>query len=164
MGADEDVDRSVGQAHQHRFPRPALLAAGEDGDVDADRLALALKRREMLPGEDFGRREHRRLRAGLDRFQHGQQRDQRLARADVALKQAQHRLVLRHVAADLADHPLLRARQAVGQLQLAGQPAVALQRHAALPPRDLAKQHQGELVGKNLVISQALARVTCARI
>ena len=31
---------AVGEAHQHRFARPALLAAGEDGDADADRLAL----------------------------------------------------------------------------------------------------------------------------
>ena len=45
----------------------------------------------MLAGEDLGRREQRRLRAGFDRGEHRQQRDQRLARADVALQQAQHR-------------------------------------------------------------------------
>ena len=69
------------------------------------------KRRMVLAGEDFGRGEHRRLGAGLDRLQHRQQRDQGLARPDIALEQAQHRLVLGHVAADLADHALLRTGQ-----------------------------------------------------
>ena len=40
VGADEDVDRAVGEPHQHGFPRPALLAAGEDGDADADAVEL----------------------------------------------------------------------------------------------------------------------------
>ena len=82
----------------------------------------------MLAGEDLGRGEHRRLGAGLDRAQHRQQRDQRLARADVALEQAQHRRGLRHVAADFLDDAALGAGQLVGQLELAGQSAVALER------------------------------------
>ena len=104
VGADEDVDAAVGEPHQHRLARPALLAPGEDRDAHADRLALALQRGVMLAGEDFGRGEHRRLRPRLDRFEHRQQGDQRLARPDVALEQAQHRPVLRHVAADFVDH------------------------------------------------------------
>ena len=69
---------------------------------------------------------------------------------------------LRHVAADFADHALLRPREAIGKLQRAGQPPVALQRHAALSPRDLTEQHQGKLVGENLVIGQSLASICCA--
>jgi hypothetical protein len=55
----------------------------------------------MLPGKYLGRREHGRLSACLDRFEHGEQRHQRLARADVALQQAEHGGFLTHVAADL---------------------------------------------------------------
>ena len=92
----------------------------------------------MLAGEDFGRREQRRLRARLDRGQHRQQRDQGLARADVALEQAQHR----HGPAPCRRGSRRSRRRCapvrrVGQLQLADQPPVALQRHAALAPRDL---------------------------
>ena len=73
----------------------------------------------MLAGEDFGRGEHRRLRPRLDRLEHRQQGDERLARPDIALEQAQHRPLLRHVAADLLDHARLGAGQLVGQLELA---------------------------------------------
>ena len=86
VGADEDVDAPIRKPHQHQFPRAPLLAPGKDGDVDPDRLALPLKGRKMLPGEDFGWCKHRRLRPCLNRLQHSQQRNQCLARPDVALK------------------------------------------------------------------------------
>ena len=57
VGADEDVDRAVGEAHQGRFARPALLAPGEDGDVDRKAGELPRQRVEMLAGEDLGRRQ-----------------------------------------------------------------------------------------------------------
>ena len=60
------------------------------------------------------------LAPGLDRAEHRHQRDQRLARPDIALQQPQHRHRLRHVAADFLDHPGLRAGQRVRQPQLAG--------------------------------------------
>ena len=65
VGADEDVDRAVGEAHQHAVARPALLAAGEDRDPDAEAVELAEQGRMMLAGEDLGRGEQRRLRARL---------------------------------------------------------------------------------------------------
>ena len=133
VGADEHVDRAVGEAHQGRFARPALLAAGEDGDVDRQAGELARQRVEMLAGEDLGRREQRRLGAGLDRGQHRHQRDQGLARADVALEQAQHRRLLLQVALDLGDRAALGAGRRVGQLERVAQPAVALR--AARPRR-----------------------------
>ena len=63
----------------------------------------------MLAGEDLGRREQSRLRARLDRGQHRHQRDQGLARADIALEQAKHRHVLLEIALDLGDRPALGA-------------------------------------------------------
>ena len=42
----------------------------------------------MLAGEDFRRRQHRRLGPGLDGDQHGEKGDNGLAAADIALQQA----------------------------------------------------------------------------
>ncbi len=63
----------------------------------------------MLLGENFGRCHDRCLVAGLHRRAHRQRRHDRLARADVALQQAMHRIGRRHVGADLVPHALLRA-------------------------------------------------------
>ena len=62
-------------------------------------------RRGVLARQDLGRRHQGGLAAGLDRGQHGHQRDHRLAAADVALQQAQHALIARHVGQDLARSP-----------------------------------------------------------
>ena len=113
----------------------------------------------MLPRKDLGRRKERRLRAGFDRGQHRQHCNQRLARADIALEQAKHRDILRHVAADLVGHALLRAGQPVRKLELAGQLAGAAKRNRALAPRRLAQQQERELIGENLVIGEAPARL-----
>ena len=123
MRADEDVDRAVGEAQQHDFPRPALLAAGQDRHAYAKAVELAEQGRVMLAGEDLGRGEERGLGAGFDRGKHRQHGNQGLARADVALEQPQHRDVLRHVSSDLLSHPLLGAGQPVRKLELAGQRA-----------------------------------------
>ena len=64
---------------------------------------------EVLAGEDLGRRHQRRLPAGLDRGQHREERDQGLARADVALQQPVHPRRRRHVGGDLGDGARLRA-------------------------------------------------------
>ncbi len=116
VGADQDVDRSVGQAHQDRFPRPALFATGEDADPNADAVELVEQGRMMLPREDLRWGEQRRLRAGLDRRQHGHQRNQGLAGPDITLQQPKHRCALRHVAADFLDHPALGSGHFVGEL------------------------------------------------
>ena len=65
----------------------------------------------VLAGEYLGRRHQRCLTAGLDRAQHRHQRDQGLAAADIALKQAQHATVAFHVAIDLGDRLDLRVRE-----------------------------------------------------
>ena len=57
-------------------------------------------RGEVLAREDLGRRHQRRLAAGLDRVQHGQQGDHRLAAADIALQQPQHPRCGGHVGVD----------------------------------------------------------------
>ncbi len=47
---------------------------------------------QMLAREQLGRRHQRGLRAGLDGGGHGEQRDNGLAAADIALQQTQHAL------------------------------------------------------------------------
>ena len=57
---------------------------------------------EMLAREDFGRRHQRGLRAGLDDGGRGEQRDDGLAGADIALQQPQHALRLGEIVGDFA--------------------------------------------------------------
>ena len=111
----------------------------------------------MLARKDFRRREQGRLGARFDRGEHRQQRNQGLARADVALEQAEHRRRLRHVAADFLGDAALGAGEGVGQAELVGQPAVPLQRHRAAAARVSAEQEQGELVGEDLVVGETAA-------
>jgi hypothetical protein len=136
----------------------ALVAPGEDGEIDAGAGEQPRQALEMLAREDFGRREQRALRARLDRDQQRHQRDQRLARADIALEQADHRRALREIALDLGDRPRLRAGRAVGQPQRIAQAPVAMQRLAAAAARRGAHQSEGELVGEEFVIGQPRAR------
>ena len=70
--------------------------------VDAERLGEAADGGEVLLGQQLGRRHERRLVAVLDRHQRREQRDDRLAAADVALHQPMQRMRLRHVGEDLA--------------------------------------------------------------
>ncbi len=127
VGADDDRDRAVREAREHRLAGRALVAAGQDGDAQPGRLGERLDGREMLARQDLGRRHQRRLAAAFDRLQHGEQRDHRLAAADIALQQAQHAPAVRHVLVDLAERLVLRAGQAEGQRRrhLVLQPAVA---------------------------------------
>ena len=64
----------------------------------------------VLLGEHLGRREHRRLPAGVDDGEHRAQRDHRLARADLALEQPVHRVLGGQVGEDLRADLLLARR------------------------------------------------------
>ena len=82
--------------------RPGLLGQRRD-------------RLQVLARQNFRRRHQRRLRAGLHRNGHGQQRDDRLAGADVALQQPQHAPRRAHVGLDLAHRFALRIGQREGK-------------------------------------------------
>ena len=113
--ADEDVDLARGQAIEQVLARAALLAPREQGDAQAGLLGERRNRFQVLAREHFRRRHERRLRAGFDRDRHGEQGDDRLAGADVALQQPQHAPRRRHVGLDLAHGLALRARQREGE-------------------------------------------------
>ena len=159
VGADQDVDRAVGEAHQRRLAPPPLVAPGEDGDVDREAGELALQRLAVLAREDLGRREERALRARLDRDEERHRGDQRLARADVSLEEAEHGGGLGEIALDLRDRPRLRAGEAVGQPQHRAEATVTDERPALPFARRGADQRHRQLVGEDLVIAEPLARL-----
>ena len=114
MGADQQVDLTGGKPHQNGLAHLALVAPGEDRDADVEPGEQAREIVVMLAGEDLGGSQHRALRSRLGGDQQRHRRYQRLARADIALEQAEHRLALRHVALDLADRARLGAGGRIG--------------------------------------------------
>ena len=158
MSADEDVDRSVGKSHQDAVACAALLAPGEDRDADSNAIELGEQGRMVLPREDLGRGQQRRLRTALHSGKHRRQCDQSLAGTDVALKEAKHGCHLRHVATDFSDHPALRIGEHVRQIELADQLAGAGERVCAVPPLRLAKEQERQLVRENLIVSETAPR------
>ena len=148
MGADHDVHTAVEQPHQRCLAHPALVATRQQRDMRAGRFGHAAKALVVLAGKDFGRGQQRGLRARFHRDQHGFQRDHRLARTDIALQQAQHRRLLRHVALNLGNRSLLRARQRERQFEPSAIAPVALQCLAATLAVVRPHQHKREAVGK----------------
>ena len=69
----------------------------------------------MLLGKQFGGRHQRHLFAVDDSAQGGQGSDQRFTGANVALHQAHHRHVQRHIVFNLGGNPRLRAGGLKGQ-------------------------------------------------
>ncbi len=125
VGADHDVDRSVGQPDQHVLAVRSGDPVGEQLDPqrpvaeqvagirNADAGEQGTDAGGMLLGEHLGRRHQRRLVAALDGDHHRVDGDDGLARADVALQQPVHRMRRRQVVFDLGDRSLLRAGQRV---------------------------------------------------
>ena len=109
--ADRELGVAAGQPLQGGLPGLALVSAGQQQDLDARGLGQRLDGGVVLPGQDLGRCHEGGLAAGLDRRQHGEQGDHRLAAADIALQQPQHPRIVRHIGQNLARRPVLRARQ-----------------------------------------------------
>jgi hypothetical protein len=109
--ADDEAGLARGDLGQHLIAFPALPAAGEPGDGDAERREPADELLQVLLGEDLGRRHQRALPAGVDRACRGERGDDGLARADVALQQPVRRHGAREVGIDLGGDAALRARQ-----------------------------------------------------
>ncbi len=130
----------------------------------------------MLLGERLGRRHQRALIAVLDRAQQRVQRDDGLARPDLAHQQPLHRARLREVAVELRERPLLVAGQRERQHRLepaGGQLALAVEhrRGGVLAPAPAAAQqrqlHQQQLVEREpapaLLLVCVARREVCRR-
>ena len=122
---------------------------------------------EMLLGEELGRRHEGGLQAALGREQQADRRDDRLAAADVALQQAEHRLRALQVVDDLLHHPLLRSGE--GERQHGARRRRATGRRCGSVPLlhcDLDRPPPGELELElqQLAVGQARVRAALAAV
>ena len=108
---DGDLDLAVGDRGDRRAPLPRRQCAGEPRHLEAERPQPLRELAVVLLGEDLGRRHHRRLPAALDGAHRRGRGNDRLAAADVALKETVHRMGGGEVALDLAPRAGLRTRQ-----------------------------------------------------
>ena len=79
MGADNDLCRAVGEACQDRLSSAGASLAKKKMRFDAKRFQKAADRCVMLASQDLRRCQECRLRAALNRVEHGIQCHQRLA-------------------------------------------------------------------------------------
>ncbi len=129
MRADEDVDLAAREARRDAAALGRGRAVREQLDAHrpvAEQRPSARHRQPfeqphraevVLLGEHLGRRHERALVAALHRDEQRGERDDGLARTDVALQQAVHRRARRHVVRDLGDRPLLVAGERERQLR-----------------------------------------------
>jgi len=85
MGADCDLDCPFRQAHQRCLARSTFVSSGQDDRPDTCRSGQRFNCFEMLAGEYLRWRHKGRLSAAFNSVQHGNQRDDRLTAADIAL-------------------------------------------------------------------------------
>ena len=118
-----DDERALAAAQAVEQVRAARCGCRAGQQRERHRLAAEepLDRREVLLGERLGRRHQRRLVAVLDGAQHREQRDDRLAAADLAHQEALRRALARELRAELVDRRRLVAGQR--ERQPAGEPA-----------------------------------------
>ena len=158
--ADRDPLVAAGERGLGLAPRLRRQPAGDEARRDAERREPAREILGVLLGEQLGRRHQRRLAACLDDIGGGHCRDDGLARADVALHEAQHRVRQREVAAHFLDHAPLRAgepeagarEQAIRQLAACGD------RPGGITADRIAQLAQRELVREQLLEGEAPLR------
>ena len=116
MGADQDVDLALLQRCKDVLALAARARARSAAPcANRPTAAKAVDGLEMLARQKLGRRHQRGLRASLDRGRHGEQRDDGLAAADIALQQPQHAVRAGQVGVDLGKRARLRAGELEGK-------------------------------------------------
>ncbi len=135
-------------------------APGQQQRLDGKRRKPAREILRVLLGEQFGRRHQRRLAARLDGGQCSERRDDRLAGADIALHQAQHRARSPEVGLDLGGHADLglRQREADGLEQPGGELSGHGQRPARIAADLVSQCAQAQLLREQFLEGQAALR------
>ena len=110
--ADDQVERAAGELRLRLAALPRRRARRSAAPRGSATTPAAANVDEVLLRQDLGRRHERDLEAVLHRDERRQQRDDRLARTDVALQQPVHRLRPLHVVDDLLDRPSSDRRSA----------------------------------------------------
>jgi hypothetical protein len=113
--ADGQIDIARSQCRQNFSAFAAALPAREDSNTDAGGGREPRDGGKMLARQNLGRRHQRRLAAGLDHRCGGKECHHGLARADVAVEQAQHAIGLGEIGNNVGDRALLRRRERIGQ-------------------------------------------------
>ena len=113
--ADDQMHRSRGELRLRFPPFLGRGRAGEERHAKPRGLEEAPNRDEVLLRQDLGRRHERHLEPVLHGDERGQERDDGLAAADVALQQPVHWMQALHVGDDLGKRLLLIAGQAEWQ-------------------------------------------------
>ncbi len=100
VGPDQQLQLAAGELAEQVGAAARRGRAGEQRGLHQLAGHQRLQRGEVLLGERLGRRHQRRLRAGLDRAQHGVDGHHGLAGADLAHEQALHRPVAHELVVD----------------------------------------------------------------
>ena len=111
LGADGDGGLPRSDFFERVLARAAVELAGESGHDNTERLEPAGKVAQVLIGEQLGRRHHRHLQTAFDGGETRARGHDGLARPDIALHQALHRMYLSQIGQDFIQHSLLRARE-----------------------------------------------------
>ena len=164
--ADREARAAAGEQRLRLAPCLRGHAAGDQQRREAERREPAPEILGVLLGEELGRRHECRLAARLDDIGRGERGDDGLARADVALHEAQHRVWRREVAAHFRNDAALRARE-----REAGAREQALRERAARGDRpggvaadEVAQPAQRQLVREQLLEGEAALRRVSARL
>ena len=158
VGADNHLHFTVGDGFLLRLARFAFLFASQPADFNAQRREPAAEIIGVLLGEQFGRRHQRHLLTMGDSAQGGQRGNQRFTGSDVALYQAHHRHVQRHIALDLRGDARLRARWFKGQgsQKLGFQRVVGAERQRMVALGAGAKRQHAEIMRQQLFQDKTL--------
>ena len=111
MRTHHEIDRAARDLGAHAAATRRGHASREGGNAEPRLVERTPDGQVVLVGEDFGRRHERHLQPVLHRHQCRDERHHRLARSDVALEQAIHRLRPLHVLDDVAQGRLLSGGQ-----------------------------------------------------
>ncbi len=107
--ADNHLHLPAGYRLLLRKARFALLLPGQPAHFNSQRGKPVTEIVGVLLGQQFRRCHQRHLLAVGDSAQSGQRGDQRFTGTHIALHQAHHRHIQRHIAFDLGGHPRLGA-------------------------------------------------------
>ena len=109
MRADDDLRFAATDLLQESFALFAFVAACEDDIAQICGIQPWAHGLAVLAGEDFGGGEEGCLGAVFHRVHHGERGDDCFTAADIALEQAHHFAVIRHVFVDFAQGAFLCA-------------------------------------------------------
>ena len=160
VGADNHLHLAAGDSLLLRLAGFAFLFARQPADFNTQRFEPVAEVIGMLLGKQFGGRHQRHLFAVDDSAQGGQGSDQRFTGANVALHQAHHRHVQRHIALDLGGDPRLRAGGLKGQggQQLVFQGIVGAERQGVIALGACPQRQHAEVMRQQLFQNQTLLR------